>query len=315
MDLARVRHFLAVAENLNFTAAARELFMEQPALSRQIKLLEADLGVTLFERNSRRVTLTEAGEALLPFARKALDACEAGENAARGAVGLDAGSMRLGASPQAMAYLLAPYLRRWRSEHPRVRLELVEGGILDLMAMLEEGSLDVAVVTSPVAPGFEQVPGRPVGLEAVVLPDDPLAAHQQVEVDTLAERAIITLDLGFKTTNLLAEAAGRRRLELDVLYHSTNAETVVALVTAGHGVGVLPNTVDRRRPGIVRVPITEDGTQLEFDLVLAWDPSRAAVDRFEAFARSCSRYLRMSDDPAIHGLDLAPELDGKEPAL
>lgn len=290
MDLARVRHFVAVAETLNFTTAARHLYMEQPALSRQIKLLEASLGVILFERSSRHVALTEAGEALLPFARSALDACEAGADAARQALGLSAGNIRLGATPQSMAALVAPFLVQWRVDHPGVHLDLIEAGSLALLGHLDAAVLDVAIVTEPIGSSLRYVPVRSSRLEVVMRADDPMSVGKSVDIGDLAARPVIALNDGFASRHLLTTTAAHRRIDLDVRYSSSNAETVVALVAAGLGVGVLPDTVGMRWHDIVSLPIVDEGEPISFNIVLAWDGRRAAARRYEEFASALTSY-------------------------
>jgi DNA-binding transcriptional LysR family regulator len=296
MELARVRYFVAVANELNFTTAARELYMEQPALSRQIKLLEASLGMMLFERTSRHVSLTEAGEALLPYARMALDACDAGEAAARSTMGLEAGKLQIGATPQSMVAFVAPYLAEWRAEHPDVTLELVEAGAMDLIDLLCSNAVDVGIVSSPVGKELRSVPIRRSQLHAVVRASDDLAELTSLDIRDLTSRPILRLTESFASARLLESVAFARRLELDVRYSSSTAETVIALVAAGLGIGVLPDTASVRQPDLVGVPLTDGDDPLEIEIVIAWSPRRAAAYRYEAFARGLSEF---EDDPRL----------------
>src|SRR5436309_2216393 len=127
MELRHLRSFVAVAEELHFGRAAERLHIAQSPLSQQIQRLERQIGVTLFERNRRKVELTEAGHAMLGHAREALAQADLAETAARAAAAGRTGTLRVGFLGSVALALLPRIVPPWRLEAPDVRLELVEG--------------------------------------------------------------------------------------------------------------------------------------------------------------------------------------------
>src|SRR5919112_3537075 len=136
MQLQQVRYFLAVVETRHFTQAADLLGVAQPTLSKQIHTLESTLGAALFERIRGDVTLTAAGETLLPLARRMVADADAARDAVREIVGVRRGSVRLGATPSLCTSLVPRMLRAYRSTHPGIELHVAEGGSPDLIADL-----------------------------------------------------------------------------------------------------------------------------------------------------------------------------------
>jgi DNA-binding transcriptional LysR family regulator len=187
-ELKHLRYFVAVAEELSFSAAARRLYLSQQALSRIIQQLEQDLGVKLFERTTRSVRLTPAGEATLGPARRALaaaeDAVDAARRAGRGAhppvlrVDISSSGIETGAM----------IMRRFRRDHPDIAVRHVEDGVPTGLVALQENRLDVLLGLATYCP--LDVSAEVVRLEPVVLGmarDHPLAALPAVPVARLTD--------------------------------------------------------------------------------------------------------------------------------
>jgi DNA-binding transcriptional LysR family regulator len=181
LDTRLLRAFVTVAEELNFTRAAERLFVAQQALSSQIRQLEGRLGVRLFERTTRRVGLTEAGERLLPHARATIDALD------RGVAELDAArraaqaTLRVGLSGTAMVPLVGETMRRFAERHPGVELTVANSGLDRPSAGLKEGAVDVAFVRPPFsADGISMVTVLTEDRYAVLPGDHPLASREFV---------------------------------------------------------------------------------------------------------------------------------------
>lgn len=185
VDLRLVRYFLVMAEELHFTAAARRLYVSQPALSNQIRRLEGHLGVELFHRSSRGVTLTAAGDAFLPYARSALAAIRSGIAEATAAAGRDQ-VLRIDVLESALATPRA-VLARLRHRLPTMRLEVSSRGTRDQDRRLLTGELDLGLcgATAHCPDGLTQ---RVIRREAlgVALP----AAHPLTKTETVAVRQL-----------------------------------------------------------------------------------------------------------------------------
>src|SRR4051794_8929279 len=146
LDTRLLRAFVAVAEELNFTRAAQRLFLAQQALSSQIQQLESRLGSKLFERTTRSVTLTEAGERLLAHARAALAALDAGTEELDALRRAERATLRVGLSATAMVALVGEIIRRFADSHPEVELVVSNAGLNQPAAGLKDGTADVAFV-------------------------------------------------------------------------------------------------------------------------------------------------------------------------
>src|SRR5438034_774827 len=150
MELHQLRYFVAVAEERHFTKAARGLRVAQPSVSRAIRVLEEELGTPLFHRMTGNVALTPAGETLLPWARRVLADVDGATGEVRELADLRRGRLAVGATPSLTITLLPPALAKFHSAFPGIELVLHEAGSRDLVAELEQGALDVALVIMPV---------------------------------------------------------------------------------------------------------------------------------------------------------------------
>src|SRR5262245_10111909 len=153
MELHHLRYFEAVARHGHVTRAAEELHIAQPSLSKQIQVLEAELGVVLFDRVGRRVELTDAGQLLLPYARRALREVADARIALRQWSNLGQGQVTIGAPPTVGAHLLPQALAAFHQLYPGIGLALREMGAARLAALLDAGTIDLAVI-SEALPAF-----------------------------------------------------------------------------------------------------------------------------------------------------------------
>ena len=152
MQLRQLEYFAAVAEARHFTRAASAVHVAQPSLSKQIRLLERELGAPLFDRARGNVTLTAAGETLLPLATRILADAESAKTQVQELVGLVRGQLRLGATPTLSTVLLPAALRRFCTKYPGIDIHVEERGGRDLVRLLALGQLDLALVALPSAP-------------------------------------------------------------------------------------------------------------------------------------------------------------------
>jgi DNA-binding transcriptional LysR family regulator len=153
MQLNQLAYFLAVARTRHFTRAAELTHVAQPSLSQQIHSLERELGSELFHRARGNVTLTAAGEVLVPFAKRILADVETARLQVHELAELRRGRLRLGATPSLCTGLLAHALAAFGARHPGIQLIIDESGSRDLIRQLADGAIDLALLTSPVHRG------------------------------------------------------------------------------------------------------------------------------------------------------------------
>jgi DNA-binding transcriptional LysR family regulator len=197
LDTRLLRAFATVAEELNFTRAAERLFVAQQALSAQIQQLESRLGIRLFERTTRRVGLTDAGERLLPHALASLRALDAGVGELEALRRSERTTLRVGMSGTAIVPVASETVRLFRERHPEVELQVSNAGLDQPSAGLNEGTVDVAFVRPPFrAEGISMVTVLTEERYAVLPRDHPLAAREHVRPEDVVREPWIWVEGG-----------------------------------------------------------------------------------------------------------------------
>jgi DNA-binding transcriptional LysR family regulator len=255
MELRQLQYFVAVAEERHFGRAAQRLRMSQPPLSIQIKGLEAELGVRLLNRSTRRVTLTDAGSMFLERARRILGAVEEARDAARGAEQGIRGRLDVGFISSAALSLLPPSIRLFRERFGGVELELKELTSAQQVDALYNDEIKVGLVRLPMrAPGIRFEPVLEERL-VVALP----TGHALERLDRVSLEAIADLPLIFFTRQLIpgfhaqiVELFQRVGAFPKVAQHAVHLQTIVGLVASGVGIAILPSSAERvSREGVV----------------------------------------------------------------
>lgn len=245
MDLATLQAFAAVADQGSFSRAADTLFLSQSAVSKRVSLLETDLRTRLFDRIGRRVRLTEAGEALLPRARRVLAEMENARQAVSDLEGAVGGHLRIGTSHHIGLHRLPPVLRAFVTAYPEVELDLRFMDSEEACTAVERGELELAIVTLPRRPA--------AGLDTETLWHDPLAFvsavdHPLARAGTLAPRmladepAILPAPTTF-TRRIVTEALRPHGVEPRAALETNYLETIKMMVSVGLGWSVLPRSM------------------------------------------------------------------------
>ncbi|GIH61829.1 LysR family transcriptional regulator [Microbispora siamensis] len=278
VELQQLRYVVAVAETSNFTRAAERCRVVQSALSHQIAALERELGARLFERTSRRVRLTPAGEAFLSAARECLEAADRARAEVAAAAGEIRGRLAVGTIPTVAAVDLPVALRDYRRRYPRVRITLAAAGSDELIERVRQGGVDVAFLGLPPRMEPKGVQSRLLGggeLVAVVAPDYH-RTESEADLRGLADEPFIDFRVGAAgraQSDQAFAAAGVRR---DVPFEVSSADLMVDLVRQGLGVGMLPAAYAPRFPDLRVIRLRDAPTRVEY---LIWDnrPSPAAT--------------------------------------
>lgn len=243
MELKQLRAFVTLAEELHFGRAAQRLFIVQPALSMQIKALEAELGARLFERDRHKVELSDTGRVFLPEARATLQQAARAEQIARLSSRGEIGTLRIAFVSSVLPALLPAVLRTMRERYPLIALELKDMPTPDQVAALRDRRIDFGMIRLPAA--YAGIDTRVVLEEGfvVALPlDHPLAAHHTVSAAALRGQPVFVLARryapGFHDDMLLA--LSRAGTTLDIAQEFGEFTTMLALVAAGMGIGLIP---------------------------------------------------------------------------
>lgn len=253
MQLHQLRYFVAVAEVRHFTQAADLVGITQPSLSKQIHALETDLGAPLFERVRGNITLTAAGEVLLPLAKRILADVETATREVQELVGLRRGRVRLGATPSLATSLAPPVLRRFRDAHPTVDLRVEEGGSQDLVRDLLRGDLDLALIIEPSAGTDPGLRADPILRESLVVASvDPLpgARDGELRITDLRDQPLVMFREGYDLRDATLQACRAAGFEPTLSVDGGEMDAVLSFVEAGLGVALVPGIVVARRAGI-----------------------------------------------------------------
>ncbi|MEQ6025208.1 LysR family transcriptional regulator [Streptomyces salinarius] len=267
MELKQMRYVVAVADTGNFTRAAEQCLVVQSALSHQIARLERELGARLFDRTSRRVRITPAGEAFLTAARQCLEAAERASANVAAAVGEVRGRLAVGLIPTVAAVDIPGALRDFRRRYPQVRISLRVGASDDLVEQVVQGSIETAFLGLPITARPEGVRVRELArdrLVAAVSPEHPLAGEKSVALSRLAAEVFVDLPAGTAGRVQSDQAFSAAGIDREVAFEVTTAEFMVRLVSEGLGVAMLPASYVPRLSGITTIEVTDAPARVEY---------------------------------------------------
>jgi DNA-binding transcriptional LysR family regulator len=287
MDLRQLEYFVAVAEEANFTRAAARVHVTQSGVSAQIRQLERELGAPLFDRSTRRATLTPAGVAALQPARAALAAAAAVRRAVDDVNGLVRGRLSIAMVTACTVAPLFDALASFHREHPGVELSISEAGSDDMVQRVREGVVDVALVGCASAP--------PHDLESRVVADDrlvalvpaghPLAGRRSTSLTDLVRHPLVCLPTGTGVRTVLDRACADRGVAASITAEASAPAAVADLARRGLGVAVLSSSMTSDASGLAEVRVRDLTTRAL--LALVW---RRSTDRaLQELLRHCDR--------------------------
>ncbi len=290
MELRHLRYFVTVAEELHFGRAAERLFISQPPLSQQIQQLERELGVSLFARTSRRVTLTPAGEAFLREARQVLAGVDTAISAAQRAARGETGWLGIGFAASATYDLLPAVLHDFREQFPDVALSLMELNAAEQTEALRSHSIHVGFARPYVAEA-EIVVGATLQepLLAALPQAHPLAPRDALDLTELTGEPFVSFpelpapSYAQFVRRVCEEAGFLPRVVQEV----REMQTAISLVAAGIGIALLPASVQNvHRTGVVYCPLKEPAPRTELAVVSRLDDPSPVLQNFLAIVRA-----------------------------
>jgi DNA-binding transcriptional LysR family regulator len=286
MELRHLRYFVAVAEELHFRRAAERLHVAQPAVSEQVRKLEEELGVRLFDRTQRSVSLTASGSAMLEEARRVLHQADVAQAAARNARDQGTTRLRIGYVPDCLPRRVSRAMQQLMTSSPRVQISLETGPMLRLVADVRAQRLDVAVVGLP-APvnGLRTTPVGHQNAVAALPVTHALAVHSAISLDRLAPERLVTLprdtNPAFHSAMVsICRDAGLSPSLIEV--GEPNVEHALLAVASGAGIALLPESAAERyvAPGVRFVPLEGVAPAFESAVVSDRDSTNLATAAF-----------------------------------
>jgi LysR family hydrogen peroxide-inducible transcriptional activator len=291
VDLPELRAFLAVVDEGGFHAAARAIYVSQPAVTRMVQRLESEVGGSVFSRGPGGIKLTTRGEQLIPTARRLMALLNQARNAANP---VETATLRLGTAATAAGSFLARFLSEWIPAHPELRILMLHDGAARLRSRLEEDECDAAIVAAPVPDAFDHLPITTVRVQACLPPGHPLAnSTDPLSVHDLHGQRLLVNGRPFLSTELLYSACRLGGTEPDIVYECGVGQTLAALAEAGLGIAVFGDSVDLRGFDLPR-RFVHDGTGmvLAFDLHVAWRRSSEFPPIVMQFFHELSTHVR-----------------------
>jgi len=285
MELRQLEYLVTVVDDGGFTRAAQRLHVAQPGVSAQVRRLEAELGQELLDRGGRRVRPTAAGEAILPYARVALDAVRGVRQAVDELSGLLRGRVAVGTVTSYGELPVPQLLAEFHAAHPQVEITLSDDASDRLLADVRDGRLDLAVAATagPVPAGVATLVLIDTELAAAVARGHPLARRRSLTIAALAAHDLVCLPRGAGVRAALDAAAGGAA---HVAYEAADPRVVADLAEQGLGVAILPRGLAEARPGLHAIALTRPAPRAR--LVLAWraaGPVSPAARALAALAR------------------------------
>jgi LysR family cyn operon transcriptional activator len=306
MNFRHLRAFVTIVDAGGYARAAERLHVSQPALSRQIHALEAELGIALFDRVGRGVRPTSQGEDLLRHSRRLLTDVSSLSERARALKAGQVGLLRIGATPQVIENLLADFLAGYERRHPLVEVELKEAGGAQLGDILDRGEIEVVIMPAGDA-RFQRRALYPMSLLAVLPEGHRLSRRTSLEVAELENEPLLLLSRGFASRAWFEAACQIAHVRGRVVLESAAPQTIIALARTGRGIAIVPSPARIPRDGVRIAPVVHRGASIGRWTVAAWDSRRFFAPYAELFVKELTAATRR-DYPGRDAVRRAPPL-------
>lgn len=241
MDLRQLQMFQAIVETGSFTRAGEKLFVSQSAVSRQIKLLEEELGSPLFKRYHRKIYLTPSGEIVLQYSQKIFNELRMMFSEIADLTQLRMGSLHLAGGMSVCTYLFPGLLREYQKLYPNIELRIATGITEEILRMLRSNQVDLALLSLPFDdPDLEILPALSEELVLVTNRDHPLLEKKDISLGDLTPYTFIHFERGSNTRRLLDQIFREEKIQFANTMELQNVEITKPLVEEGLGISIIP---------------------------------------------------------------------------
>lgn len=257
MELRQLRYFVEVADVLNFSEAAKNLFITQGTLSQQIRQMEDELGTPLFARTSHHVTLTEAGSNLLPLAKETIRSANSCKEALEEMRGVVSGTLDIGVT-YSFRYSILKVMKRFMKEHPTVKLNVYSMSAPDLFDMLLQHRLDLLLSMDPATPraGVDSIFLGSSRLSVVVRKDHPLASRSILSLEDLKHHDIVLMRSGNRDRWTYGDFVGVDMRGLNVRVELTEPDMIFDLVRSTNMISIMSAFPVYSAPDLKAIPLS-----------------------------------------------------------
>lgn len=268
MEFRQLKHFVAIVETGSISAAARHLFLAQPAISASIKKLESELNMPLLHRRERGVSLTEAGQQFLQHARQILQQAKDAKLAMQAIEGLHQGDVEIGVPPMLGSYFFPPLLMAFKHQYPALKLNVIDSGTRLIRQKLLDGDLELGVVADhDLPPEFES--GKLMHEEMVVCmaADHPLAKFEQIEYRDFLKHELILFGKGYYHHSLIEKISLEEQARPKIAFTSNLLPLIKSVIRKGYAISPMWKVTIQNDDEIITRPFVKPFC---IDLSLAW---------------------------------------------
>ena len=268
MNLETLRGFWAVCQHGSFTKAANSLFLTQPAVSQQVKSLEGELGIQLFEKRGRELVLTPAGEEVREGAEKVFGQIEQIREAVDDIKGLRRGRINVAASDTVVMYLFPEWLKKFRKSFPKIEVHLAGESSSVVEKMVLRGECDLGLITLPASsPDLICEKFRDEVLCLIIPKNDKLAGKKKVDLKKVIEKPRIALNKGSVTRRIIDKALSERNLDWQPDIELGGYAMIKEYVAAGFGAAIIPKMAVKNREGYIIKNLPRDFPKQELGII------------------------------------------------
>ncbi|CAM3628134.1 LysR family transcriptional regulator [Vibrio aquimaris] len=268
MDTRHLKHFVAVAEFKHFTQAARELHIAQPALSMSIKKFEQQLGVELFRRHDRHVSLTEEGNVLYQYAKRVLQHIDDAKLAIDELRGLEKGEVRLGAPSMMGSYFFPQVLMAFKAHYPNLKITLIDAGTRSIRQMLLDGDLDIGVIDDHDVPDdLETDYLSDEEMVAVVGPEHKIANQEYISFEEFFNHELVMFKSGYFHRDFVEDKARLYERDIKLSFETNLLPLILSVVKHEFAITALLKLVTDNEADVVAIPFDDP---VHIRLSLAW---------------------------------------------
>ena len=276
MDIRQIEYFVEVAKQLSFTKAATTLHVSQPSISKAIQNFEAELGVPLFYRSSKRLELTDAGQAVLINSMQVLEAFQNMRSELTDLMQLKKGQIRIGIPPIVGAEFFSKLISVYKEQHPYIEILLTEVGTKRIREEIETGELDIGLVCSVTSTNenLETIRFLKDPLQLIVHESHRLAGQKTIAMSDLTNEAFIIYRKDFILFDRIIEECKNHGFYPTIACETTQKDLFIEMVQAKLGIALLPQKIAEKIPydSIKRIPFEEQAIHLE--LGITWKKNK-----------------------------------------
>ena len=307
INLNQLRVFYHAAKNLNYTVAANELFITQPAVTAQMKAFEASCNLKLFKKKGRNLFLTDEGRTLFGYAEKIFKYEKEIENAIEDMHELKRGILSLGTTKAYARYFMPLMLSTFHEKYPNIKIRLYEGSSLDMIYSLLDFKNEVAVIAKAAnVPEVNFYPFSKEKMVVIVALGHPLTRKKAVSFEELAEEPFIMKEKGSGTRKIVEQSFAKVNCEPNILMETSNTEFIKQLVQRGDGISIVVKeavAIELGEKKLAQVPLKN--SHIYLDVSIAYLKDQPLSPPAKAFVETLRRLRAEEIDPMGIGTMMA----------